>query len=83
MYYQKYVPQWNFSLTVIKMYDDEVILEVWKNRKDYSDQHGGDLAAIVADLERRQEEAPTPVVDRRKGRRKNQTQRASQPEPSD
>jgi len=47
------------------MYQDEVIVEVWKNREAYARRHGHDLHKIVADLKRRQNKTDVNLVDRR------------------
>ncbi|VFN00384.1 MAG: hypothetical protein BECKG1743D_GA0114223_107041 [Candidatus Kentron sp. G] len=38
------------------MYEDEVILEVWRNRDNYVAQHHYSLDEIVADLQARRKE---------------------------
>lgn len=47
------------------MYQDEIIAEVWKNRDDYVKKHHYSLAEMVADLQARQEERGSKVVDHR------------------
>ncbi len=47
------------------MYRDEVIEEVWRIRDEYVKQHHSSLDEIVADLQRRQSEHPSRIVDRR------------------
>ena len=54
------------------MYQDEVILEVWKNKESYACRHNHDLHQIVADLKRRQDKTDAKLVDRRVQRRKFQ-----------
>jgi hypothetical protein len=51
------------------MYSDEIIAEVWRNREAYVARHQHDLKKIVADLQRRQQEHPSKVIDRRRQRR--------------
>jgi predicted translin family RNA/ssDNA-binding protein len=48
-----------------KMYSDEVIAEVWRNRDEYVRQHHNNLDEIVEDLRRRQAEHPERIVERR------------------
>jgi hypothetical protein len=48
------------------MYRDEVIEEVWRIRDEYVKQHHYNLDEIVADLQCRQSEHPSRVVDRRR-----------------
>nr|VFJ53559.1 MAG: hypothetical protein BECKFM1743A_GA0114220_101165 [Candidatus Kentron sp. FM]VFJ53842.1 MAG: hypothetical protein BECKFM1743C_GA0114222_101304 [Candidatus Kentron sp. FM]VFK07310.1 MAG: hypothetical protein BECKFM1743B_GA0114221_100374 [Candidatus Kentron sp. FM] len=38
------------------MYEDEIILEVWRNRDNYVAQHHYSLDEIVADLQARRKE---------------------------
>ena len=47
------------------MYHDEVIKEVWRIRDEYVKQHHYSLEEIVEDLQRRQAEHPSRIVDRR------------------
>lgn len=47
------------------MYQDEVIIEVWKNRDAYSRRHHHDLHKMVEDLQKRQSKSETRFVDRR------------------
>ena len=47
------------------IYQDEIILEVWKNRDAYAEQHHHDLHEIVVDLQKRQEKPFSTVIDRR------------------
>ncbi len=47
------------------MYQDEVILDVWKNRDAYARRHDNDLHKMVEDLKKRQEITPEHFVDRR------------------
>ncbi len=49
----------------MKMYRDEIIEEVWKNRDAYTSKHHHNLAEMVADLKVRQERAGCKLVDRR------------------
>jgi hypothetical protein len=49
----------------MKMYKDEIIAEVWRNRDAYARAHHHDLNEIVADLRKREKEHPQRVVDRR------------------
>lgn len=50
----------------MKMYKDEIITEVWRNRDAYTQARHNDLDAIVADLRKREKEHPQRVADRRK-----------------
>ncbi len=45
---------------------DEIIAEVWRNRDAYAKRHGRDLCKIVADLEKKQPDPFSPLVDRRR-----------------
>ena len=47
------------------MYKDEIITEVWKNRKAFVEQHNHDLDAMVNDLKLRQDRSKRKIVDRR------------------
>jgi len=48
------------------MYRDEIIAEVWRNRDAYTEKHHHDLAAMVADLQlRQQQRRQGELVDRR------------------
>ena len=47
------------------MYRDEIIAEVWRNRDAYTEEHHHDLAAMVADLQLRQQQRQGKLVDRR------------------
>ena len=47
-------------------YQDEIIAEVWKNREAYAARHHHDLHEIVADLQKRQQNPFTRLVDRRR-----------------
>ena len=49
----------------MKMYKDEIIAEVWRNRDAYARAHHHDLTEIVADLRKHEKEHPQRVVDRR------------------
>jgi len=48
-----------------KVYRDEIIEEVWRNRDAYVREHHNDLDEIVADLQRREKTHAEKVVDRR------------------
>nr|VFK21241.1 MAG: hypothetical protein BECKLPF1236A_GA0070988_102943 [Candidatus Kentron sp. LPFa]VFK34660.1 MAG: hypothetical protein BECKLPF1236C_GA0070990_102893 [Candidatus Kentron sp. LPFa] len=48
------------------MYEDEIIVELWRNRDAYAAKHHHNLAEIVADLEARQKKPGCKLVDRRK-----------------
>ena len=48
------------------MYKDEIINEVWENRKKFSEEHNHDIDAMVRDLEKRQNRSGRILVDRRK-----------------
>jgi hypothetical protein len=63
------------------MYRDKIIAEVWKNRDAYAAEHGHDLARIVADLQRRQNDRRRRIVDGRPNKRLERTRvaRAVQP----
>jgi hypothetical protein len=58
------------------MYRDEIIEEVWRNRDAYAEEHGHDLARIVADLQRRQVKRHGKIVDRRTNKKLKQTHRS-------
>jgi hypothetical protein len=47
------------------MYRDEIIDEVWKNRDSYTSKYHHNLAAMVAELQSRQERLGCQLVDRR------------------
>ena len=47
------------------MYHDEIIAEVWKNREAYASRHHHNLREIVADLQRRQQNPLSCLVDKR------------------
>lgn len=47
------------------MYRDEIIAEVWRNRDAYTEKHHHDLAAMVADLQLRQQRRQCKLIDRR------------------
>ena len=47
------------------MYKDEIIEELWANRKALVEKHGHDMDAIVRDLEKRQGKTDREVIDRR------------------
>ncbi len=47
------------------MYHDEIIKEVWANRKEFSDKHHHDIDAMVEELKIRQGSSTRNVVDRR------------------
>ncbi len=49
----------------MKMYSDEIINEVWKNRDSFTSKHNHNLAEIVAELEARQKRSGCKLVDRR------------------
>ncbi len=46
-------------------YQDEIIVEVWKNRNSYATKHHHNLKEIVADLQKRQQTPFSQLVDRR------------------
>jgi len=46
-------------------YQDEIIMEVWKNRDAYAARHHHDLREILADLQKRQQQPFSRLVDRR------------------
>ncbi len=48
------------------MYEDEIISDVWKNREAYAQKHQHNLRAIVCDLQKRQKQPFSNIVDRRK-----------------
>jgi len=48
------------------MYEDEIISEVWENREAYALKHQHNLHSIVCDLQKRQKQPCSKVVDRRK-----------------
>jgi len=47
------------------MYQDEIIIEVWRNRDSYTATHHYKLSEMVADLQVRQQESRHVLVDRR------------------
>ena len=47
------------------MYKDEIIEELWANRKALVEKHDHDMDAIVRDLEKRQGKTDREVIDRR------------------
>nr|VFK17569.1 MAG: hypothetical protein BECKLPF1236A_GA0070988_101742 [Candidatus Kentron sp. LPFa]VFK32751.1 MAG: hypothetical protein BECKLPF1236C_GA0070990_101801 [Candidatus Kentron sp. LPFa] len=47
------------------MYQDEIILEVWRNRDAYVAKHHHSLDEIVTDIQARQKEFGSKLVDRR------------------
>ena len=47
-------------------YQDEIIVEVWKNRDAYAARYNHNLREIVADLQKRQETPFSRLVDRRR-----------------
>ncbi len=47
------------------MYQDEIIWEVWENRKKFSDRHNHDIDAMVEELMAGQSKTTRSVVDRR------------------
>ena len=55
------------------MYRDEVISELWRIRDEYATENNHDLKRIVADLQRRQRQSLTRLVDRRPLRRPKET----------
>lgn len=55
------------------MYQDEVIIEVWKNREAYARRHNHDLHKIVEDLKKRQKISGAPLVDRRNQNQQSQS----------
>jgi len=46
-------------------YQDEIIREVWQNRDAYAARHHHDLREILADLQKRQQQPFSRLVDRR------------------
>ena len=47
------------------MYEDEIISDVWKNREEYAKKHKHNLHTIVCDLQNRQKQPFSELVDRR------------------
>ena len=47
------------------MYQDEIIAEVWKNRKSYTEQYHHNLAKIINNLKARQQQSERLLIDRR------------------
>ena len=47
------------------MYKDEIIEELWANRKALVEKHDHDIDALVRDLQKRQGKTNRAVVDRR------------------
>jgi hypothetical protein len=62
------------------MYKDEIIAEIWRNRDAYTEKHHHDLAAMVADLQQRQQRRQCKLVDLRAQARRMQTD-AAKPRP--
>lgn len=60
------------------MYRDEIIAEVWQNRDAYTERHQHNLAAMVADLQLRQERRQCKLVDRRDRTRRMQADAGAQ-----
>jgi hypothetical protein len=48
---------------------DEVLEELWKSRRQYEEEVGGSLAAVVADIRRGEKHTSARLVDRGKRRR--------------
>ena len=48
------------------MYEDEIISDVWENREAYARKHKHNLHSMVCDLQERQKQPFSKVVDRRK-----------------
>ncbi len=55
------------------MYRDEIIAEVWRNRDAYVAAHHHSLEEIVSDLQRRQAKHRERLIDRRTGKKPQQT----------
>jgi len=47
------------------MYQDEIITEVWKNREAYAKRHHHNLHEIVIDIQKRQQNPLSCLVDRK------------------
>ena len=47
------------------MYQDEIIAEVWKNRDAYAKRHHHNLHEIVIDMQKRQQNPLSRLVDRK------------------
>ncbi len=58
------------------MYKDEIIEEVWKNRKAYVDRHNHNLEQMIEDLMIRQKQSDRKIIDRR-SMSNNQTKSSS------
>ena len=65
MLVRKYVLLWSYYRRRLKMYKDEVIAEVWRNRDAYARKHHNNLDEIVADLRKREKSHPDRIADRR------------------
>jgi hypothetical protein len=61
---------------MMKMYRDEIINEVWRNRDSFTAKHNHNLAEMVAELKERQKRPGCTLVDRR-DRTKRSTRTAS------
>jgi len=48
---------------------DEVLEGLWKSRRQYEEEVGGSLAAVVADIRRSEKHTSARLVDRSKRRR--------------
>jgi hypothetical protein len=47
------------------MYKDEIISEVWENRKNFVEKYKHDIDAMIQELKSQQELSGRPVIDRR------------------
>jgi len=51
------------------MYQDEIIADVWRNREAYAKRHHHKLHEIVLDIQRRQQNPLSCIVDKKDGSR--------------
>ena len=75
----KFVHRLNYSQRRPKMYKDEIIAEIWRNRDADARKHNFDLDAIIADLRKREKSHPERLVDRSGYRTKTCTISAKSP----
>ena len=47
------------------MYKDEIISEVWENRKRFAEKYKYDIDAMIQELKNQQALSERPVIDRR------------------
>ena len=62
---RRFVHRWNYCRRNSKMYQDEIISEVWRNRDAYVAKHHHNLDEILADLNKRQKFPLSVIVDQR------------------